>query len=197
MHRKLDKKSCTENKRLNQRAQRHSNNRSVSLESDEYKLWLEKSCSFLLRVQLKESSLGFHEDCHLIFTSVLNWSMPTRKIGLPTFLGKQIPFSQSLRRRYLVTRKPKGYNRLQTSYNRKCEIKHWYACVADGRAGGVRQGWGWSTSPMAPGASFVYLLSSLVPRRSVLIRCPREVWERAGERTAFSASISRWRHSSW
>ena len=80
---------------------------------------------------------------------------------------------------------------------RKCEIKHWYACVADGRAVGVRQGWGWSTSPMAPGASFVYLLSSLVPRRSVLIRCPREVWERAGERTAFSASISRCSHSSW
>ena len=33
--------------------------------------------------------------------------------------------------------------------------------------------------------------SSLVPRCSLLIRCPREVWERAGERTAFSASISR------
>ena len=32
--------------------------------------------------------------------------------------------------------------------------------------------------------------TSLVPRRSLLIRCPREVWERAGERTAFSASIS-------
>ena len=26
-------------------------------------------------------------------------------------------------------------------------------------------------------------LRSLVPRRSLLIRCPREVWERAGERT--------------
>ena len=25
--------------------------------------------------------------------------------------------------------------------------------------------------------------SSLVPRRSLLIRCPREVWERVGERT--------------
>ena len=28
---------------------------------------------------------------------------------------------------------------------------------------------------------------SLVPRRSLLIRCPREVWARAGERTPFSA----------
>ena len=31
---------------LNQRAQRHSNHRSVSLESDEYKLWSEKSWFF-------------------------------------------------------------------------------------------------------------------------------------------------------
>ena len=33
--------------------------------------------------------------------------------------------------------------------------------------------------------------SSLVPRCSLLIRCPREVWERAGERTAFSACSRR------
>ena len=32
---------------------------------------------------------------------------------------------------------------------------------------------------------------SLVPRRSLLPRSPSEVWERAGERTPFSASISR------
>ena len=32
---------------------------------------------------------------------------------------------------------------------------------------------------------------SLVPRRSLLPRCPHEVWERAGERTPFSACISR------
>ena len=28
-----------------------------------------------------------------------------------------------------------------------------------------------------------YISASLVPRRSLLTRCPREVWERAGERT--------------
>ena len=28
---------------------------------------------------------------------------------------------------------------------------------------------------------FKRLLRSLVPRRSLLIRCPREVWERAGD----------------
>ena len=31
--------------------------------------------------------------------------------------------------------------------------------------------------------SVIYLFFSLVPRRSLLLRCPREVWERAGERT--------------
>ena len=34
----------------------------------------------------------------------------------------------------------------------------------------------------------VLVVVSLVPRRSLLLSCPREVWERAGERTT---SISR------
>ena len=31
---------------------------------------------------------------------------------------------------------------------------------------------------------------SLVPRRSLLTRCPREVWERAGERTSLGVYLS-------
>ena len=39
---KIGQKSCTQNKNLNQRAQRHSNQRSVSLETNEYQLSLKK-----------------------------------------------------------------------------------------------------------------------------------------------------------
>ena len=61
---KIGQKSCTQNKNLNQRAQRHSNQHSVSLETNEYQLSLKKSCVQLL---LKESNLGFLENCHFHF----------------------------------------------------------------------------------------------------------------------------------
>ena len=63
----LDKNHAHKTEILNQRAQRHSNHRSVLLETNEYKLSLRKSCFFRSCVRLKESSLGFLEDCHFHF----------------------------------------------------------------------------------------------------------------------------------
>ena len=43
---------------------------------------------------------------------------------------------------------------------------------------------------LAPGwALTLWYFSSLVPRRSLLIRCPREVWERAGENLSVTSQL--------
>ena len=104
--------NCTKNyaqktKVLNQRAQRHSNHRSVSLESDEYKLWSEKSSFFFIACTTKRIKFSLSRG--------LSFSLPfwteSCALGKPDsklFWESKFHFPRVFEGVTPLTRKPKG-----------------------------------------------------------------------------------------